>query len=225
MEQANVKVAALMTAPRHEITFARTCIQRALDALHIPLTVSGGVFYGQCMQKMLSDLCSKDCDYAVTIDYDTMFTAEQLQHLLCVIHTYEDIDAITGIQIRRGKSTMLGTCHGGEMVGEDEKRVFGDDRGLLHGRTAHFGLTVIDLKKLRQVPKPWFMSVPDENGEWDSGKIDDDVYFWLQWEKAGLSVWFDPSVRLGHLEEMVVMHDEKLQPVHLYPQEWELSCK
>jgi hypothetical protein len=31
----------------------------------------------------------------------------------------------------------------------------------------------------------------------------------------------DPAVRLGHTEEMVVIHNEEMEPVHVYPKEWE----
>jgi hypothetical protein len=216
-----VKIAAVMTAPRFEITYCRNQIQRSLDKLRIPLTVSGGVFYGQCMQKMLTTLCDSDCEYAVTVDFDTLFTSDQLLRLISIIKQESDIDAITGVQVRRGKPTMLGTCHGGEVVSEDERRVTVDDRGLLRAKTAHFGLTVIDLAKLRTVPKPWFLSTPNADGEWEGDKTDDDVHFWLQWEKAGNSIYIDPEVKLGHVEEMVAVHDQHMNPVHIYPSDWE----
>ena len=223
MAQLSVRAAAIMTAPRHEITFCRNMIERALKPLGIPLTVSGGVFYGQCMQKMLTDLCNSECQYAITVDYDTLFTTEQLQKLLSVIHQESKIDAITGMQIRRGKPTLLGTVHGGEDVGDDQRKV--DWNGYpSQAKTAHFGLTIIDLEKLRKTPKPWFMATPNADGEWEGDKIDDDVYFWMQWEKAGNSIYIDPSVRLGHVEEMVAVYDEQFNPMHIYPTQWTEQC-
>jgi len=217
---ASVKAAAIMTAPRHEITYCRNQIERGLKPLGIPLTVSGGVFYGQCMQKMLTDLCNSDCKYAITVDYDTLFTSQQLQRLLSIIHQESDIDAITGMQIRRGKPTMLGTVDGGVMVGPDEKQIVLDGTPF-KAKTAHFGLTILDLDKLRSVPKPWFMSTPNADGEWEGDKTDDDVHFWLQWEKAGNSIYFDPGTILGHVEEMVAVYDQELKPKHIYPSQWE----
>lgn len=208
-----------MTAARYECTAARNYIERALHSLGIPLTVSGGVFYGQCMQKMLSQLCETDCEYAITVDGDSLFTAKQLQRLLSLIVQEKQIDAICGAQIRRGKQTLLGTVYGGEVVGPDEKRIDWDGYPI-KARTAHFGLTVIDLNKLRSTPKPWFLATPDSNGEWSDQKTDDDVHFWLQWEKAGNSVYIDPEVKIGHLEEMVAVFDEQMQPKHVYVHEW-----
>lgn len=221
METGSVRIAAVMTAPRYEATYARNYIERALKELGIPLTVSGGVFYGQCMQKMLEQLVGHgDVDYAVAVDFDSLFSAKQLQRLISLIHNTPEIDAITGMQVRRGKPVMLGTIPGGEMIGEDTKQVVWDGKPI-KGSTAHFGLTVIDLKKLANVSKPWFFSKPNADGRWEDDKIDDDVWFWKQWAEAGNSIYFDPGVRIGHLEEMVAIHDDSHNAVHVYPSEWE----
>ena len=70
--------------------------------------------------------------------------------------------------------------------------------------SAHFGLTVIDAKKLAEVPKPWFMAEPTDAGEYVDGEsTDPDVYFWKKWNHAGNSVWIDPGTSIGHLECVV----------------------
>lgn len=212
MADKYVSVAALMTAPRHEIVWARTQIERALNTLRIPLRVSGGVFYGQCMQRMLSDLVNKDVDYALTVDFDSVFVAADVQRLLDVIASDPDIDAVAALQPKRGNGAVLGT--------RGQQESFLSDGSPFQVATAHFGLTVIDLAKLRQVEKPWFCTVPDEQGEYSASKIDDDVFFWRRWTAEGNTIWIDPSCRLGHLEEMVTMFDETGQLKHYYPREW-----
>lgn len=212
MEQRSVRVAALMTAPRYEAVYARNFIEMAMKTLHIPLTVSGGVYYGQCMQIMLEDLCSKSVDYALTIDFDSMFTAGHVQRLLSLIAENDHIDAITAIQPKRGCGTILAAMDkvtSLEWTGEPIKV-----------QSAHFGLTVIDLRKLEAMAKPWFTAKPNEHGSWTGDKIDDDVWFWKQWEAAGNSIYVDPGCRLGHLEEMVTVYDDQMQLQHLYPKEW-----
>jgi hypothetical protein len=207
-----VKIAAVMTAGRYENTFARNHIELALKTLGIPLTVSGGVFYGQCMQKMFESLCDTDCDLVVTVDGDSIFTAKQLQRLVDIVNQEKQIDALTGVQLRRGKADLLGWVDG--------KREMTWSGYPLKVDTAHFGLTVIRLDKLRQLPKPWFFAQPNEQGMWEGSKTDDDVWFWLQWGKAGNSVYLDPGVRLGHLEEMVAIFDDEMKPTHMYPADW-----
>ena len=221
MEQT-FTIAAVMTAPRYEGTYARNYIERALKEANIPLTVSLGVFYGQCMQKMFEQLVDHGgVDFVVAIDFDSLFTAKQLQRLINLIASNDDIDAITGMQQRRGKPVMLGTVPGGRMLDADTKQIEWDGNPV-KATTAHFGLTVIDLKKLANVPKPWFFAQPDESGMWNGdSKIDDDVWFWQQWAKAGNSIYIDFATRIGHLEEMIAIHGEDANPQHIYPSEWE----
>lgn len=210
--EKEVRVSALMTAPRYEPVYARNFIEMALKATGIPLTVSGGVYYGQCMQIMLEDLVAKEIDYALTIDFDSMFTASHIQRLLNTIASYDHIDAITAIQPKRGCGTILAAM---------EKETSLEWDGLpVKVTSAHFGLTVIDIKKLAGLPKPWFVSQPDTNGSWGEEKLDDDVWFWKQWEDAGNSIYVDPGCRLGHLEEMVTVYDEQMQLQHMYPKDW-----
>lgn len=209
----HVSVAAVMTAGRYECTFARNHIEIALKQLGIPLMISGGVFYGQCMQKMLQSLVDAGCEYAVTVDWDTCFKSEQLQHLLEVAVSHkDDIHAITAMQARRGMQTMLATIEGKTKVEWDGTPIKVD--------TAHFGLTVINLERLKNVKKPWFYSQPDENGDWGESKIDDDIWFWKQWREAGNSIYIDPNVRVGHMEEMVAVFDERMKVQHVYPADW-----
>lgn len=211
MESKELRVSALMTAPRHEITYARNYIEIALKQAGVPLSVSGGVFYGQCMQRMLEDAISKGVDVAITVDFDSMFTCLDVQRLLSKL-VNNDLDALAAMQCRRGKGFPLLT-----ITGSTSTEVACDPFQV---DTAHFGLTAIDLHKLKNVAKPWFFSQPDENGEWGDGKIDDDIWFWKQWREAGLKVHVDPETKIGHLEEMVVYFDDQMKPKHCYPYEW-----
>ena len=103
----DVTVAAVMTAPRYECTSARSRIERSLSDAGIPLTISGGVFYHQCMQTMLEDLCSKSVDYAITVDFDSIFTAKMVHRLISIVAQQPEIDALASIQPKRGEGTVL----------------------------------------------------------------------------------------------------------------------
>lgn len=208
-----MKIAAFMTAPRYEAVYGRTIIDSSLRALGIPLNVSGGVFYGQCMQKMLNEAIAAGMEYAVTVDFDSVFTAGNLSQLLHYISSRDDIDAITAIQSRRGGKFPLFTVEG--------KSTIECDGTPFKVTTAHFGLTVLKLAKLATVEKPWFWSKPTEDGEWEQNKsTDDDIWFWRQWEKAGLSVWVDPQCRIGHLEEVISSYDDEMNHRFEYPKDW-----
>ena len=215
VNKKELKVSALMTAPRYECVWARNQIEIALQKCGIPLYVSGGVFYGQCMQRMLNDVIEIGTDVALTIDFDSVFTPQDVQRLLSVLTFNDHIDAVCAFEARRGKSVPLGTAGG-----VTEVATHGEPIQLT---TAHFGLTAIDLHRLKDVPKPWFASQPDSNGEWTDDKIDDDIWFWKQWQKAGRTIYMDTETRIGHLQEMITEFQEvdgRFEVVHTYPKEW-----
>lgn len=213
----DVTVAALMTAPRYECVQARNGIELALSKAGVPLTISGGVYYHQCMESMLEDVVGKGIDYALTVDFDSVFTADHVTRLISIVSQEEKIDALAAIQPMRGKGRVLGSVSKESSVQWNGYPIQVD--------TAHFGLTVIDLKKLAEVPQPWFLSTPDSDGRWGDGCIDADVSFWRKWQDAGCSVYLDPGARLGHLEEMVTVFDREMNKQHVYYSEWSANSQ
>jgi hypothetical protein len=208
----------MMTSPRYINGFCRDHIDAAFRGAGIPLQDTQGVFYGQCMQRMMQQAIEIGTDLAVVCDGDSLFTDADIMRLLKTITANDRIDALASMQIRRGNNTLLASVDG-----KSEVQISGDPFKV---STAHFGLTVIDLRKLGEVEKPWFFSKPDEKGEWGDKRIDDDIWFWRQWERAGNTVYLDPQTRIGHLEEMVVMVDPTTyEAVHAYPGEWIDACK
>lgn len=214
----NLSVCGVMTSPRYVNCFCRDYIDKAFVESKIPINNVMGVFYGQCMQRMLEGLIEQDVDVVVVCDGDSLFTGRDIMRLVTVLESNDQIDAVASMQIRRGNKTVLASLAGKsnlELTGQPVKV-----------STAHFGLTAIDLRKLGNVSKPWFFAQPCEDGTWGDARIDDDIWFWRQWEKAGNSVYLDPQTRIGHMEEMVVMvHPQTYEAVHAYPSEWvEASC-
>jgi hypothetical protein len=214
----SVTVCGMMTSPRYINCLCRDYIDAAFVGAKVPLQNSQGVFYGQCMQRMMQTAVEREVDIAVVCDGDSLFTSDDIMRLLQTLESNEHIDALASMQIRRGNKTMLAS-----IKGQSTAEVRGEP---LQVSTAHFGLTAIDLRKLKGVPLPWFWSQPDENNEWGDLRIDDDIWFWKQWEAAGNTVYLDPQTRIGHMEEMVVMVDPvTYEAVHAYPNEWIESCK
>jgi hypothetical protein len=208
----------MMTSPRYINCLCRDYIDAAFVAAKVPLQNSQGVFYGQCMQRMMQTAVERGVDIAVVCDGDSLFTSDDIMRLLQTLESNDHIDALASMQIRRGNKTMLAS-----IKGQSTAEVRGEP---LQVSTAHFGLTAIDMRKLKGVPLPWFWSKPDDSNEWGDLRIDDDIWFWKQWESAGNTVYLDPQTRIGHMEEMVVMVDPvSYEAVHAYPNEWIESCK
>lgn len=210
--ERKVKVRAVMTAPRHEITYCRTVIDTALQNLGVPLQVSLGVFYAQHMQNMFEQAVRDEIDYVVSVDYDSVFTSDQLHQLISTCDQ-ENFDALCAMQARRGKPALLGFKAGHSSA---------EWNGYpLQVDAAHFGLTVFNVAKIATTSKPWFCCQPAADGTWGDGRIDADVWFWKQWAEAGNKIWMDPSVRIGHVEEMVAMYDGNMKVRHYYPKVWD----
>ena len=211
--EKDVKVSAVMTCGRYEAVFARNMIEKALRSLGIGLVTSQGVFYGQCMQRMFEDVQRIGADIILTIDGDSVFTADHVKRLLNIMVQEDKIDALASLQLRRGKADVLGF--------HKDKTSIEWSGYPVEVTSAHFGLTAIRVDKLPAVKKPWFFSQPDENGEWETDRMDDDIWFWNQWKEAGNSLYLDAGCRIGHLEEMVASFDENLNPIHVYPGDWQ----
>lgn len=216
-DKQELKIAGLMTAGRYENTFARNHIDAAFVGAKIPLQVSQGVFYGQCMQRMMELNIENGVDIAVCVDGDSLFTSQDIMRVVKNLVSYKEVDAIAAMQVRRGQQTLLGS--------KDKEHKLQVGSEPVQVSTAHFGLTAIDLRRMKDVPKPWFASSPCEDGSWGDARVDDDIWFWRQWQKAGRTVYLDPQTCIGHLEEMVVIPDEKtFEAQHIYPNDWISAC-
>lgn len=208
-----IKIVAIMSVPRVGWNDAWGSVFDALFKLKIPLFHHKGVYWGQCMQRAFEAAIADGIDWIVTIDYDTMFTPQQLDQLIGTLAARPDIDAIAALQCRRAGNTPL--CTVGD--GQTEKLV---DGAPFKVATAHFGLTILRTDAIKALPKPWFWSKPDEKGEWGPGRMDDDIWFWHQWKEAGKTVYVHPEVAVGHLEVVVSGFENRLEQTQLEPSKW-----
>jgi hypothetical protein len=210
----DVKIAAYMTLPRYEAVASRSIAENALRKLGIGLATSQGVFWGQCMQRMFESAIDQGIDWILSIDSDSLFNEHHLKTLFEEFGTHPEADAMAALQCRRGKPFPLMT-----VGGTDEIQVT-EDKAPMLVTTAHFGLTLIRVDALKEVPKPWFYTQPDDKGEYGDDRLDDDIWFWHQWRLAGKKIYVAPRVSIGHLEETVAMFDDDLNPKHEYIHEW-----
>tara|TARA_R110000868_G_scaffold293213_1_gene553724 strand:+ start:1812 stop:2966 length:1155 start_codon:yes stop_codon:yes gene_type:complete len=212
---ATVKIAAYLTLPRYEAVVSRSIIERSLRALNIQVTTSQGVFWGQCMQRMFAKAVSDEVDWILSLDSDSLFTSEQLSQLMDILASNPHIDALAALQCRRGSPYPLLTT--GDKIQDQQIEV---SNAPIKVTTAHFGLTLIRVDALSQVPKPWFYGKPDDSGDWGDERLDDDIWFWHQWRLAGKNIYVAPSVSIGHLEETVVKFNSNMEPEHMYVHQW-----
>ena len=215
--QVDVRVEAVMSMPRLGFNDNWFTWAQALMPLGIRPTKVTGVFWAQCLQRVFEQFID-DCEYLLTIDYDTFFNQADVEHLMALAMTFQ-CDALTGLQTKREDGrpmlTLPGMLDAGAEGGQTTlpREWFAEPVQLVD--TMHFGCTVISTKALKRTPKPWFQGLPNEQGEWGDGRRDDDIWFWEQFKKAGNRAYVTPRVILGHGEYMVTWPGQALQkPVY-----------
>lgn len=211
-QNLQIKIKGVMSVPRICWTDGGSAIDHCLRPFNIHCERFNGVFWGQCMQRAFVHAVEEGVDWLLTFDYDSMPTAEHLDHMLGVFGEHPEIDSLAALQMRRGQDFPLLT-----RAGETEVEI---DGSPIKVHTAHFGMTLFRVESLKKVAKPWFVSKPDENGDWGDDRLDDDIWFWHQWRKAGNTVYVDPQASIGHLEIMVSEFNERMEPQHIHIGDW-----
>jgi len=212
-KDVKLKMRAVMSVPRCGWSDAYACIIDSLRPWNMPIQQFNGVFWGQCMQRACEEAVKDEMDWLLSVDNDSMFTSADVNMLMETLGSNPQIDAIAALQCRRGENEYpLMVINGQEGVDIDG-RPFKVD-------TAHFGLTIIRVAKLAELPKPWFASKCDPQGEWNEGRLDDDIWFWHQWKEAGNTVYVHPQCRIGHLQLMVTEFGEDYKVRHVHVKPW-----
>ncbi len=211
-ENLTVKIKAVCSIPRIGWNDFWQSTTDALNTFGIKLETFNGVFWGQCMQRSFEVAQAQGVDWILTLDYDSMITPWHLDELFKWFGQRPDIDALCALQMRRGNDSPILTAGGKSEI------EITDEPFLI--TTAHFGLTLIRTSCLKDLPKPWFKSQPDDKGEWGDNRLDDDIWFWHQWRLAGKNIYLAPASRIGHLELTVGYYDEEGNPQHCHVGAW-----
>jgi hypothetical protein len=211
-----VKIQAVMSMPRLAFAENMFCAVTALGKLGINLTKVEGAFWGQCIERGLSMHLEDGTDWLLTIDYDSIYTPEDLEALIELMANNPDADAIAPLQCRREEDYAIWTHD--DANGNRKNRISELElrQPLMQVTTAHFGLTLIRVDALRRLKHPWFIGTPNKDGQWGEGRVDDDIYFWHKFRDAGNKLYLANHVRIGHLQLMASWPDDVFKPVHQY---------
>lgn len=208
------KIAAVESVPRLGFMDNRSCLYEALTPLKIPVISVQGAFWGQCLERGLQQMIDAGIDIVLTIDYDTVFKRQDVEGLIRLMAEHPDAAAVVPIQRGRGEFPILmsmKTLTGQPRSGVPITELQADTVRIASG---HFGLTALRVKDLLDVPHPWFWDQPNMDGQWGPGRIDADIWFWKQLEKAGKTVLLASRIAVGHLELMVKWPDVDLGPIY-----------
>ena len=212
-----MKVSAVISAPRLGFMDNFFCAFY-LNDMGIRLYRVGGAFWGQCLEKGMMQAIDDGAGILFTMDYDTVFSVEDVRKLCELIATHPEVDAIAPVQACRHRPTPLVVIKDANGVNRnriDRAELAAD---LIPADSAHFGLTVFRVSALKKLAHPWFHSVPDRSGCWGDMKIDDDIYFWKKFKMSGLNLCLTPRVVIGHAELMIQWPDQNLEAtIFQYP--------
>lgn len=217
------KIAAICSMPRLGFNDFWGVIYDKVKPRGIQFYRSIGVFWGKKLTQGIGDIlkANPDTEWLLTLDYDTVFTGEQLDALIDLAVRHPEADAIAPIQASRHHKMPMLTV---PTAAGDKNRATIDraamDQDLLKVRTAHFGCTLIRVEKLLKLPKPWFKGEPDEDGEYGPNSIDEDIWFWKQWQAAGFSLYTACRVPVGHIDIAVRWPDINLESIWQTPREF-----
>lgn len=215
------KTSAVMSAPRLTFTDNAFCLPM-LQRLGIEPRKVTGAYWGQCMTRGLEIALEEDNpEWLLTVDYDSIYTSQDVLSLLLLAqHQSDRIDALAPLQMRRGKAQPLFTMRAddGQNRTEIPREVF--DVEFVKVSTAHFGLTVLKASALKELPRPWFQSEPDQDGRWGEDRVDEDVNFWRRWERAGNSIYIASRIPIGHAELMIQWPNMDLETIYAPPSEF-----
>lgn len=211
-----LKIHALASMPRLAFADNMFCALQALTPLHIPFQYVSGAFWGQCLERGMQNCIRDGAEWILTLDYDTVFTVDDLQALIALMAEHPEADAIAPLQARREEDVSLLRVE--DESGNVRRIIFQRelDAPLLKVTTAHFGLTLFRVESLLRMRHPWFLAQPNAAGEWGEGRVDDDIYFWNKWKATGNTLFLATQVRVGHLQLMASWPDEKFRPQHQY---------
>lgn len=202
------KVYAVLSLPRLAFTDNMFCALATCAMLGIPFRQATGAYWEQCLSRAIMDLLEEqpDLEYILTLDYDSVFRHQDVLTLCDLAVEHPEADAIAPIQTRRVMGNFMVSIlrPDGSRYPDDEPITKEHHRGDLSlAATAHFGLTLLKVEKLRQLPHPWFKSVPNGEGTWQEGRTDADIYFWQHWRACGNTLYLANRVPIGHAELVI----------------------
>ncbi len=214
-----VRIECVMSGPRFGPLANLFGWAQALMPLGIRPTLGQGALWGQVLQRCLEGFVDST-EFILTTDYDSFWGQREVSELVAMAMAFQ-CDALAPLQVKREDGrpmfTLPGTLDKPPQGGSTELPMSWFAEPVQEVDSAHFGCTLISTKALKRTPKPWFVDVPNDKGEYGDGRVDADIHFWRQFRKAGNRVYVTPRVSIGHGEYVSVWPGKDLQtPVFQY---------
>jgi len=204
-------VRAALAAPRFGPVLFFKLMQETLMQLRIPAKIIQGCFWHQQLCEAMEQHVADGADYVLTLDYDSVFTAEDVTELYRLLDMNPEADAVVALQSKRGCDEVL---FGFDNPTQCTPAMFAGP--MIQVNTGHFGCTLFRASSLKDLPRPWMTPVPGRNGRWNegSGYVDADINFWHRWKDAGKTLFLANRVPIGHIQELITWPDAAMRPIY-----------
>jgi hypothetical protein len=208
------KAVAVISMPRLGFNDFWECAVSYLKAFMPVRRITGAYWDSNLIQVMKEAIAEHDPEWILACDYDTVFNGDHLAALLDLAARHPEADAIAPIQTARWHNSPMMTVRApdGSLKSNIERSALQTE--LLAADTAHFGLTLIRVAKLKELPEPWMQRRFGED------QRDPDTDFWFNWKAAGNTLFTALRVPVGHCELMVRWPDMNLEAIHQKPAEF-----
>ena len=212
------KIIAVISIPQLGHNTHMGCCYEALQTFGISLRQCYGVFWNQVLTNGIEEVLAQKPDYVLTLDYDALFTAQDVADLVTLAVDNPGVDVIIPCMTKREGNGLL--AHTANQ--DPEKAGVNLNDPLIPIQLGHFGLTLFKASVFDRIEKPWMMASTDETGGWRDGHIDADMNFWLNCSRAGIDVRLARYVRVGHIEYMATIPnaDDPRNTDYVHVGEW-----
>jgi hypothetical protein len=214
-------VLACLSAPRFAPVMHMRCLFDALARARIPFMIGQGAYWHQVLTQLIEQLLERKPKYILTVDYDTIFTRDDVTELYRLLNAYTEFDGVCAVQMKRLAEGPLFLMYGPGGKPRNEVASVEFDRNITPIDTGHFGLTLFRASAFEKMKRPWLRDWPNDDDRWSEGKTDADMFFWRQFADAGLTVGLANRVVVGHLEEIIVWPGKSFAPVYQRATDWE----
>jgi predicted SAM-dependent methyltransferase len=216
-----LKVHFVMSAPRYGFTLFQQSLASAVQRIpNSQVQLATGAYWAQCLERVIDSALAQKATHVVTLDYDSVFTHEDIVELLWIMRGYPEADAVFPLQAARGWNAPLFCRRAADGTLEKQYSAAEMAQNIVRMESGHFGLTILRADRFARMPRPWLQCVANQDGKWDDGKVDADIGFWQKWLGCGNSLYLAPHVVIGHIAETILWPDEQLgvktQPANEY---------
>lgn len=202
---ASLKIAGVISIPQLGHNVHHGCQAEALGAFGISVRQCYGAYWNQALTEGIRKVLEQGADYVLTLDYDALFTAQHVADLVTLAMDHPEYDVIIPCMTKREGNGLLAHTK------NQDPSVPGVNLNdpIIPIQLGHFGLTLFKRSVFDRLDKPWMVAEPDKDGFWGGKQIDADMNFWLNCDRNGVKVGLARFVRVGHIEYMATIPNEK----------------